>query len=98
MVFLPISDENKQADEAQNKDTTEEIPETEGEEVVVGEATIEEGPSTSTGDPLDDNEGEEGEEDDDKEDQGEKDDEDYEPDGMTEEEYLEYINKDGAVS
>ena len=95
---MPISDENKQADEAQNKDTTEEVPELEGEEVVLGEATIEAGPSTSAGDLLDDNEEEEEEEDDEEEDQGEKDDEDYEPEGMTEEEYLEYINKDGAVS
>ena len=95
---MPISDENKQADEVQNKDTTEEVPETEGEEVVVGEATIEEGPSTSAVDPLDDNEGEEEEEEDEEEDQGEKDDEDYEPEGMMEEEYLEYINKEGVVS
>ena len=95
---MPIIDEPKQPDKDQTTETTEEVPETEGEEVVVGEATIEAGPSTSAGDPLDDNEEEEEEEDDEEEDQGEKGDEDYEPEGMTEEEYLEYINKDGAVS
>lgn len=95
---MPISDENKQADKAQNEETTEEVPEKEGEEVVIGEATIEPGPSTSAPDPLDDNDGEEEEEDVEEEDQGEKDDEDYEPEGMTEQEYLEFINKDGPVS
>ena len=94
---MPISDEDKQPDKAQNKETMEEVPEQEGEEVVVGQAIIE-GPSTSAGDPLDDNEGEDKEEDVEEEEQGDKDDKDYEPDGMTVDEYLEYINKDGAVS
>ena len=58
-----------------------------------------EGPSTSgTTDLLDANEGEEEEEDVEEEDEGEKDDEDYEPKGMMENQYLEYINKGGEVS
>ena len=91
---MPISDEDKQPDDAQTPDKEADVPEQEGPEVVVGEATIEAGPSTSEGDPL----GDKDEEDEEEEEKGDKDDEDYEPENMTEEEYLEYINKDGEVS
>ena len=95
---MPISDEDKQPETAQGRDTTEEVPEKEGEEVVIGQAVIEGLSTSGTTDPLDANEGEEEEEDVEEEDEGEKDDEDYEPEGMTEDQYLEYINKGGEVS
>ena len=91
---MPISDEPEQPEEDKAIEDTEEVPEKEGEEVVIGEAVVEEGPSTSTGDLLAGIEGKDKEE----EDKEQKDDEDYEPEGMTEEEYLQYINKDRAVS
>ena len=95
---MPISDKPEQPEEDKATEDTEEVPEKEGEEVVIGDAVVEEGPSTSTADPLAGIKGKDEEEDKEEEDEEQKDDENYEPEGMTEEEYLQYINKDGAVS